>query len=133
MIPAEDPLNGPAQPPDYVAERGAAPREQASVEASEQYAGTSLRLQALEIIGSLLNSTRPELEEARSCLRRHVQAHPWDPEIALLLHLWDRAQLLVTPWEVILPPMQPPSAIQSMNLPPPNPPENRSGVGPLPA
>jgi hypothetical protein len=55
--------------------------------APDQYAGTSLRLQVLEIIASLLNSTGPELEEVRVRLRNLVREHPWDPEIALLLHL----------------------------------------------
>jgi hypothetical protein len=73
----------------------AAPQEPASVTASEQYAGTSLRLQVLEIIDSLLNSTGPELEGVRIRLRRHVKEHPWDPEIALLQHLCDREQQAV--------------------------------------
>jgi hypothetical protein len=53
----------------------------------DQYAGTSLRLQVLEIIASLLNSTGPELEEMRFQMQNLVREHPWDPEIALLLHL----------------------------------------------
>jgi hypothetical protein len=55
--------------------------------APDQYAGTSLRLQVLEIISSLLNSTGPELEDVRFRLQNLVREHPWDPEIALLLHL----------------------------------------------
>jgi hypothetical protein len=53
----------------------------------DQYAGTSLRLQVLDIIASLLNSTGPELEEVRFRMQNLVREHPWDPEIALLLHL----------------------------------------------
>ncbi len=132
MIPGEDPLRGPAQRPDLVARRGAAAPEPASVTAFAQSAGTSLRLQALEIIGSLLNSTRPELEEVRACLRRHVQAHPWDPEIALLMHLWDRAQVVSSPWEGNIPPMQPPLGSRPVTLPPESPPGDPAGVGTLP-
>ena len=64
---------------------------------SEEYAGTSLRLQVLQIIDSLLNSTGPELEELRVRLRGHLKEHPWNPETALLQYLWDREQHLASP------------------------------------
>lgn len=75
------------QPPSLSTAPGIAPDP-----ASDEYAGTSLRLQVLEIIGGLLNSTGPELEEHRARLRGHVTEHPWDPETALLQYLWDREQ-----------------------------------------
>jgi hypothetical protein len=65
--------------------------------APDECAGTSLRLQVLEIIDSLLNSDGPELEEHRVRLRGHVNEHPWDPETALLRYLRDREQPLGTP------------------------------------
>jgi len=78
------------------ASRGA-PQAQAPGTTPEDSAGTSLRLQVLEIIDSLLNSTGPELEELRVRLRGHVKEHPWDPETALLQYLWDREQQFGTP------------------------------------
>ncbi|MEV5050159.1 hypothetical protein [Arthrobacter sp. LAR12-1-1.1] len=74
-----------------------APPASSSGTASDAYAGTSLRLQVLEIIDSLLNSAGPELEEHRVLLRSHLKEHPWDPETALLRYLWDREQHLATP------------------------------------
>lgn len=64
---------------------------------SDAAAGTTLRLQVLEIIDSLLNSAGPELEEHRARLRGHLSEHPWDPETALLRYLWGREQQGVTP------------------------------------
>ena len=107
MILGEDPLAGPDPHARHASNRGAAPQEPAANSASGQFAGTSLRSQALEIIDSLLDSTQPELDAVRSGLRRHVKEHPGDPEIALLLHLRDRAQSVVSPWEVDIPPAAP--------------------------
>lgn len=133
MINGEDPLRGPAQPPRHASRRPGAPQETVSLTAPEQCAATSLRLQALEIIDSLLNSTELELEEVRSGLGRHVKEHPWDPEIALLLHLWDRAQDLPTPRDMkTAPPVQPPNGTQATTLPPGSPPGDQPGARPLP-
>ncbi|MFE4228913.1 hypothetical protein ACFRJ8_13595 [Arthrobacter sp. NPDC056886] len=73
------------------------PQATSSGNASDAAAGTTLRLQVLEIIDSLLNSAGPELEEHRARLRDHLSEHPWDPETALLRYLWDREQQGVTP------------------------------------
>ncbi|WP_306917494.1 MULTISPECIES: hypothetical protein [unclassified Arthrobacter] len=82
---------------------------------SEQYAGTSLRLQVLEIIASLLNSTGPELEEVRVRLRNLVREHPWDPEVALLLHLSGVEKDIAALPKVVTPATQPP-AVQATAL-----------------
>ena len=74
-----------------------APQAPSSGTASDAAAGTTLRLQVLEIIDSLLNSAGPELEEHRARLRGHLSEHPWDPETALLRYLWDREQQGVAP------------------------------------
>ena len=74
-----------------------APQATPSGTASDAAAGTTLRLQVLEIIHSLLNSSGPELEEHRARLRGHLSEHPWDPETALLRYLWDREQQGVAP------------------------------------
>lgn len=89
-------------------ESGIAPQDAAA----EQYAGTSLRLQVLEIIGSLLNSTGPELEEVRGRLRNLVKEHPWHPEIALLRHLSDLHPPVAAPWTADTPAM-PLTAVQA--------------------
>jgi hypothetical protein len=87
MIQEEDAFREPDQRPTGGAGSGAAPQEPAPPPMSADFAGTSLRLQVLDIINSVLNSTSPELEEVRERLRRHVKEHPWNPEIALLTHL----------------------------------------------
>ena len=74
-----------------------APQAPSPGTASDEFAGTSLRLQVLEIIDSLLNSAGPELEEHRVRLRGHLKQHPWDPETALLRYLWDREQHFAAP------------------------------------
>lgn len=74
-----------------------APQVRSSKTPSDAAAGTTLRLQVLEIIDSLLNSAGPELEEHRTRLRVHLSENPWDPETALLRYLWDREQQGVTP------------------------------------
>jgi hypothetical protein len=76
--------------------QGAVPQVPSSETPSDAAAGTTLRLQVLEIIDSLLNSAGPELEEHRARLRGHLSRHPWDPETALLRYLWDREQQGVT-------------------------------------
>jgi hypothetical protein len=91
-------------------ESGVAPQEAADA----QYAGTSLRLQVLEVIGSLLNSTAPELEEVRVRLRNLVVEHPWHPETALLRHVRDLNPPVTAPRKEDGP--LPPAA-----LPPPSP------------
>lgn len=118
MIPGEVPPAGPGPQGRHASSRRAAPQEPAADSASGQFAGTSLRLQALEIIDSLLDSTQPELDAVRSRLRRHVKEHPGDPEIALLLHLRDRAQSVVSPWEVDIPPLHAAGGIQPTTLDP---------------
>ena len=77
--------------------------------APDQYAGTSLRLQVLEIISSLLNSTGPELEDVRFRLQILVREHPWDPEIALLLHLSGVGRDTAAPQSPTTPATQPPA------------------------
>lgn len=79
--------------------------------APDQYAGTSLRLQVLEIISSLLNSTGPELEDVRLRLQNLVREHPWDPEIALLLHLSGVGRDTTAP-QTLASPATPPPAVQ---------------------
>jgi hypothetical protein len=92
MIQEEDAFREPGQRPSGGSGSGATPQEPDALTMSPQYAGTSLRLQVLEIINSVLNSTEPELEEVRVRLRSHVKEHPWNPEIALLMPLWDSDQ-----------------------------------------
>lgn len=75
-----------------------------------QFAGTSLRLQVLEIIAGLLNSTAPDLTEVRSRLRNFVKEHPWDPELALLMHLSIAQQDMAAVKAVLSPATQPPAA-----------------------
>lgn len=89
--------------------------------APDQYAGTSLRLQVLEVISSLLNSTGPELEEVRFRLQNLVREHPWDPEIALLLHLSGMGRDTAAPQPPTTPTTQPPAvptnAVQANTAP----------------
>jgi hypothetical protein len=85
--------------------------------APDQYAGTSLRLQVLEIISSLLNTTGSELEDVRFRLQNLVREHPWDPEIALLLHLSGVGRDSTAPQDVAAlaiepPPVQAPALAQ---------------------
>ena len=93
----------PAAPRDLSARltasngQGVAPQAPSSGTTSDEFAGTTLRLQVLEIFDSLLNSAGPELEEHRARLRGHLSEHPWDPETALLRYLWDREQQGATP------------------------------------
>lgn len=60
-----------------------------SVPTPREHPGLALRLQVLGIISGILSGSRPELEGIRARLRHHLDAHPGDPETALLHHLLD--------------------------------------------
>lgn len=128
MIQGDGPFREPGPHDVHPSGNGPASQEPAAVTASEQYAGISLRLQVLEIITSVLNSTRPELEGVRIRLQRHVKEHPWNPETALLHHLRDREQHLAALHEVDVTARKPPDG----NAPPalrPGPPHDDSSAG----
>ncbi|WP_211880365.1 hypothetical protein [Pseudarthrobacter albicanus] len=129
MIRGDGPFREPGRHVVHPSGNGPASQEPASVTASEQYAGMSLRLQVLEIINSVLNSTGPELEGVRIRLQRHVKEHPWNPETALLHHLRDRERHLAAPHEVDITPGQPPDGNSLPALRPGPPPDDMSGGG----
>ena len=104
MIRSEDPIWNPGRSSVHADGQSVAPQAPSRVAASAESAGTSLRLQVLDIIGGLLDSTGPELEDLRIRLRAHVQEHPGEPETALLQYLWDRERRLSAP------PGRPPSS-----------------------
>lgn len=54
---------------------------------SEGSSALPIQLQAVEIIGEILNSPVADEADVRACLRRHVANHPGQPEKALLMHM----------------------------------------------
>lgn len=84
-------LPGPAvERPGQIRSAPAMPPPEAMEVVAAPYGATSLRLQALEIISSILNNPQPELAAVRESLRRHVEEDRWHPEKALLKHLEGR-------------------------------------------
>lgn len=82
---------GPAgELPGQIRSAPAMPPPGTMEEAAAGFGATSLRLQALEIISSILNNPEPELAAVRDSLRMYVEQDRWNPEMALLKHLEGR-------------------------------------------
>ncbi|WP_426005505.1 EAL domain-containing protein [Paenarthrobacter sp. NyZ202] len=60
----------------------------------------TMRGQVVEIIGAILADTEPRGEESRNKLRRLVEAHPGNPEAALLEHLIETREVAEAEREV---------------------------------